>query len=302
MTRIFKDSGSATVGEILAFIGSAVGEGADAAVAAASLPVLTRHAGCTPRRGGEASGCFVFHPPAGVRDGCGLFGRAAAVLLLLALTPVLAAVAAFIYLTEGAPVLFRQERYGREGVPFTLLKFRTMVRRSEQLHAKLQRRLGKEGHLFKLRHDPRVTRSGAFLRNTFLDELPQLVNVARGEMRFIGPRPLPASDQRHYRHTCHALRLKGVPGMTGLWQVSGRNERTFDEMCLLDYYYLCNRSAALDLRIVGRTFGLMLKQARLKREAERGGQQPVDVEDAGRDGQQRRNGQRAGRPDNGAGE
>ena len=90
-----------------------------------------------------------------------------------------------------------------------------------------------------------------------VDELPQLVNVARGEMRFIGPRPLPASDQRHYTRPCHELRLKGVPGMTGLWQVAGRNERMFEEMCLLDYCYLCNRSAALDLRIIGRTLGLI---------------------------------------------
>ncbi len=286
MTRIFKDSGNATVGEILAFICAAAEEGVDAAVATARLPVLTRHAGCKPQRGGEAAGCFVFHAPSGTGAGCGFSERLAAVLLILALAPVLAAVAALLYLMEGAPVLFRQERYGREGAPFTLFKFRTMRRGAEQLQAQLQRRRGTSGHLFKLDHDPRVTRIGRFLRNTFLDELPQLVNVARGEMRFIGPRPLPASDHGHYQRRGHALRLKGMPGMTGLWQVAGRNERTFDEMCLLDIYYLCNRSLALDLRILGRTLRLMFKQIGVKREPERGGQQPVEVEHAGRGGGQ----------------
>ena len=270
MTHIYKVSGNATTGDILAFICSAVSEGADAAVAASSLPVLTRHAGCQPQGSGECSGAFVFHALPGARAGCGLLERALAALLLLLLFPVLAAAALLLFLFEGAPVMFRQERYGREGAPFPLLKFRTMMRRSELLHEKLQLKLGTADHLFKLEHDPRVTRIGRFMRNTFLDELPQLVNVARGEMRFIGPRPLPESDQKHYTQPFHALRLKGVPGMTGLWQVAGRNERTFDEMCLLDVYYLCNRSAALDLRIVVRTLGLMLRQIGLKREPERG--------------------------------
>jgi lipopolysaccharide/colanic/teichoic acid biosynthesis glycosyltransferase len=277
MTNLFKESENATAGGLLAFIRAAVGEGHDAAVAAASLPVLTRYAGCKPQRRGEAAGCFVFHAPVGACSRCGVFERVMAVLLLVSLLPVLAGIALCIYLYEGAPAFFRQERYGREGVPFTLLKFRTMMRRSEQLQAELQRRQGEAEHLFKMEKDPRVTRVGRFLRNTFLDELPQLVNVARGDMCFIGPRPLPASDQGHYKQPYHMLRLKGMPGITGLWQVAGRNERTFDEMCVLDFYYLCNRSAALDLRIIGRTLGLMFKQIGLKREPERGSQQPVDV-------------------------
>lgn len=270
MTQTFKDSGNATAGEVLAFIGAAAEKGEDAVVSASCLPVLTRHAGCQPLRSGTAKGCFVFHAPTGTRAGCGWFERSAAVALLVILMPVLAVTAVLIYVFEGAPVLFRQERYGRDGTPFTLLKFRTMVRRSEHLHEKLQRELGTAGHLFKLERDPRVTRVGGFLRRTFLDELPQLVNVARGEMRFVGPRPLPASDQGLYTQSCHALRLKGMPGITGLWQVAGRNARTFDEMCVLDTYYLCNRSAAGDLGIVARTLGLMLKQIGLKREPEGG--------------------------------
>ncbi len=241
------------------------------------IPTLAGPAGCKPLRDGETAGCFVFRAPSGTRTRCGVLERVTAVFLLVLLLPVFVALALLIYLFDGAPVLFRQERYGRDGVPFTMLKFRTMMRRSERLLERLQRTRGADDHLFKLERDPRVTRTGGFLRRTFLDELPQLVNVARGEMRFFGPRPLPASDQRHYTRPYHALRLKGMPGITGLWQVAGRNARTFDEMCLLDYYYLCNRSAALDLRIAGRTAWLVLKQVGLKREPERDRQQPVDV-------------------------
>lgn len=266
MTLFYKDSGSAAVGDVLAFVEDAARDGAVAAVPAACVRVLTDHAGCCPLGYGETDGCFVFRAAA-QQTRCGWYERAAAALLLLALSPLLAVVAALIYMFDGAPVLFRQERYGRNGAPFTLFKFRTMKRRAEDLHEKLQSKLGTEGHLFKLERDPRVTRTGSLLRRTFLDELPQLVNVARGEMRLVGPRPLPASDQGHYMRPCHALRLKGVPGMTGLWQVAGRNERTFDEMCLLDAYYLCNRSVSLDARILWRTLRLLFQQAGLKREA-----------------------------------
>lgn len=255
------------MGDILAFVDDVVGNGADAAVPAACLPLLTRCAGCRPHLHGESEGCFVFHASVCAQTRCGLFERVAAALALVVLSPLFCAIAALILLFDGPPVLFRQERYGKGGAPFTLFKFRTMLRHSESLHAKLQRRLGSKGRLFKLENDPRVTRFGGFLRRTFLDELPQLANVVRGEMRVIGPRPLPASDEGHYTQPCHALRLKGLPGMTGLWQVSGRNERTFDEMCLLDLYYLSNRSAALDVRIVWRTVCLLFKQICLEREA-----------------------------------
>jgi lipopolysaccharide/colanic/teichoic acid biosynthesis glycosyltransferase len=275
----------------------------DAFVPSSSLPVLTRCAGCKPVRRGEDAGGFVFRSAALAQTTpCGVFERLTAVLLLLALLPLLAVVSAILYLFEGAPVLFRQTRYGREGQPFTLLKFRTMVHQSERLQATLQRELGTKGRLFKLERDPRVTRIGRFLRHTFLDELPQLVNVARGEMRFIGPRPLPACDHGHYTQRFHGLRLKGMPGMTGLWQVAGRNERTFDEMCLLDVYYLCNRSAVLDLKIIGRTIGMMFKQVGLKSEAECGSQQPVDIEEAGKGGQHQGQAPVAGHTDGGAGE
>ena len=272
MTRLYKDSGNARVGDILAFIAAAVSKGDTAAIPASALPLLSVHARCRPVPCGENAGCFVFRPVDGEAVRCGKWERALAVLALVLACPIGSLIAVLIILFDGFPVLFRQERYGKGGAPFVLLKFRTMLRRAETLHEKLQNQKGASDRLFKLENDPRVTRFGNFLRRTFLDEWPQLVNVARGEMRFVGPRPLPESDQRHYRLPGHALRLEGLPGMTGLWQVSGRNARTFDEMCLLDYYYLCNRSAAMDVRIVWRTFCLLVKQIGLKREAQNGGQ------------------------------
>ena len=269
MTVRFKDSGSVAVGDVLAFVEEAANLGNDAEVPAACLPVLTEHARCKPLRGRGGDVLFVFRPPPATPVVTGFCERVAAALLALLLLPLFLTVALGIYAFDGAPVFFQQERYGFCNRPFRLFKFRTMMRRSENLQEKLRRKLGQAGHLFKLDSDPRVTRTGGFLRRTFIDELPQLLNVVRGEMRFVGPRPLPASDQCNYTHTYHQLRLKGIPGMTGLWQVAGRNDRTFDEMCLLDYYSICNHSSASDIRIIGRTLVLLLKQIGLKRKSER---------------------------------
>lgn len=272
MARHYIDSGNARAGDILGFIAAAAAEGEAAVVPAAALPVLSRHARCRPCAEGEWAGCYVFPSAAVDPERGGVGERFLAVVGLVALSPVFALIAAAIVLFDGFPVFFRQERYGKDGARFVLLKFRTMLRRAEMLHEKLQRQRGEPGRLFKLENDPRVTPIGNFLRRTFLDELPQLVNVARGEMRFVGPRPLPESDQRHYGLPGHSLRLKGFPGMTGLWQVSGRNVRTFDEMCLLDYYYLCNRSLGFDVRIVWQTVCLLFRQIGFKGEAQNGGQ------------------------------
>ncbi len=266
--QAYKKQGEASDAHVLAFVAAAAARGEDASVPAACLPVLTRHSRCLP----DADGCFAFLRPTDVARRCGWGERVAASVLFLLVLPVLLLVAAIVLLVEGRPVFFCQQRFGVKGRPFNVYKFRTMLRRSEDLHARLQQKLGHEGRLFKLERDPRVTRLGSVLRRSFLDELPQLLNVARGEMRFIGPRPLPASDQAHYTQAYHALRLEGMPGITGLWQVSGRNARTFDEMCLLDYYYLCNRSARLDLRILLLTVRTVLEEVGLKRHAERGGQ------------------------------
>ena len=227
--------------------------GDDIAIPAAGLPVLTGPARLRPNGRGARAGHFIFPALPPRRKSCGWCGRVIAVLLLLVLSPFLLLLSLAVLVFDGRPVLFWQERYGQDGKPFRIVKFRTMLRRAPELHGKLQERNGQEGRLFKLADDPRVTHLGSFLRRWFLDELPQLWNIACGDMCFVGPRPLPASDQAHYTHPCHRLRLGGKPGLTGLWQVSGRNARTFDEMCLLDIYYLRNRSLALDVRILCRT-------------------------------------------------
>ena len=268
MRGAFKDSGPARVGDVLSAIVAAANGETAVTIPATCLPVLTQAARLKPR----ADGCYVFGAPHESVRRCGWRERVLAMVLLVLLSPVFAGLAALVLAFEGAPVLFRQERYGLNGRPFKVFKFRTMIRRSECLHEKLQQKLGQEDRLFKLDNDPRVTRLGGFLRTTFLDELPQLLNVARGDMRFIGPRPLPASDQGHYTQPYHVFRLQGMPGITGLWQVSGRNARTFDEMCLLDCYYLCNRSLGLDLWLLMRTVRVMLKEIGLARKAERRGQ------------------------------
>lgn len=265
--RTFAASGGARVEQVLAFIGESVAQGArEVAVPADCLPMLARQAGCLP----EADGMYRFRL-ARVRERCGCFERALALLLLLGTLPVILLVALVVLAADGRPAFFRQQRYGCRGRRFTVYKFRTMIQHSARLHGWLQRRRGQEGRLFKMEDDPRVTRLGMLLRRTFLDELPQLLNVVKGEMCFVGPRPLPKSDQGHYTQAYHALRLNGMPGITGLWQVSGRNERSFDEMCLLDIYYLCNWSRGFDLKILMRTFPVVCEESGLKGKAERCG-------------------------------
>ncbi len=276
MSTVFTAGGIEETGDVLDFLAEAVREGKDAAVPAACVPVLTRQGRCRPDRGGMFEFCFNARPRR-----CGGAERALAFFLLIVCLPLAAVTAALLWGCDGCPVIFRQIRYGFRGVPFTLFKFRTMNRRAERLHAGLQRRRKEPERLFKLERDPRATRLGAVLRRTFIDEWPQLINVMRGEMRLVGPRPLPESDQGHYTRSGHALRLEGVPGMTGLWQVSGRNQLTFDEMCLLDVYYVCHRSAWLDLVVIARTIGVVFQQIGLARETERGREQAGAVERAG---------------------
>lgn len=290
MIRKIKDTSGVTPGEILAFLWDAAEKGDGAAVPSAAVPMLSRCVVCD-----APDGFFLFRRPSAAVGYCGLAERLCALLALLITAPLLLLLALLVLFTDGLPVLFRQVRYGYGGRPFILFKFRTMIHESERLHHGLQNATERGGRMFKLDDDPRVTRAGRFMRRVFLDELPQLWNVARGEMRFVGPRPLPASDQGHYTRPCHALRLKGMPGISGLWQIAGRNELTFDEMCLLDYFYLCNRTLRLDLKVCWRTLLEILEEAGLKRETERGGEQPSAVKHAGRgngsgDGQPQREG------------
>jgi lipopolysaccharide/colanic/teichoic acid biosynthesis glycosyltransferase len=182
-----------------------------------------------------------------------LLSRGACLLGLLVLTPVLLLVALCIRLTSSGPALFRQERIGVNRKPFTILKFRTMFAGSESDQADMEHLNESQGALFKIRQDPRVTPVGRVLRRFSLDELPQLVNVVRGEMALVGPRPLPRRDFENYYEDWHYGRHAGLPGITCLWQISGRSLVHFEDMCILDIYYLRNRDWIQDVAILLRT-------------------------------------------------
>ena len=176
---------------------------------------------------------------------------------LLVLAPVMAVIAAVVKLTSDGPVFFAQSRAGRNGEPFRILKFRTMYQGSERLKEALANDV--DGPLFKAHHDPRVTPIGRVLRKLSLDELPQLLNVLRGEMSLVGPRPFIISESSQIDGWA-ARRFDVRPGLTGLWQVSGRNDLPFEELCRLDYLYVASWSLWWDLAIMWRTPGRVLRQ------------------------------------------
>jgi exopolysaccharide biosynthesis polyprenyl glycosylphosphotransferase len=176
---------------------------------------------------------------------------------LLALAPLLLAVAVAVKLSSPGPVIFRQERVGLRGRPFTVLKFRTMVAGADLMLESLRDRNEADGPLFKLREDPRVTRVGRLLRRYSLDELPQLVNVLKGEMSLVGPRPPLAGEVAHYDEG-QLDRLEVRPGITGLWQVSGRSDLSFEDYVRLDLFYVENWSIAYDLFILSKTIPLLV--------------------------------------------
>jgi exopolysaccharide biosynthesis polyprenyl glycosylphosphotransferase len=180
-----------------------------------------------------------------------------AALALALLSPLMLLVAILIRLDSPGPVIFRQTRVGRGGRPFTVFKFRTMREGAEREQEALTRLNEADGPLFKIKEDPRRTRLGVFLRRTSLDELPQFYNVLKGEMSLIGPRPALPSEVEQYQ-PWQRRRLETWPGLTGLWQVSGRSDRTFDEMVLLDIYYIENWSPLLDLKIALKTIPTLI--------------------------------------------
>jgi exopolysaccharide biosynthesis polyprenyl glycosylphosphotransferase len=179
-------------------------------------------------------------------------------LATLVLSPVLLLIAAAVKIDSDGPVIFRQTRLGYAGKPFEILKFRTMVVDAErQLETLKEHDESNGGPHFKMSRDPRITRVGAFLRKWSLDELLQFVNVLRGDMSLVGPRPpLPREVQQY--ETSALVRLRGKPGITGLWQVSGRKDLHFDEMVSLDRQYLDNWSLGMDLSILRRTVLVVL--------------------------------------------
>lgn len=181
-----------------------------------------------------------------------LFDRIAALVALVILSPVLLLVALLVRLGSRGPAVFRQVRSGRDGEPFTIWKFRTMVVDAEERLDGLRSLNQGAGPLFKLRDDPRITRLGAFLRRTSIDELPQLVNVLRGEMSLVGPRPaLPDETSQYSEWVWRRLHVK--PGLTGLWQVSGRSTLSWEESIRMDLQYVNNWNLRLDAAILART-------------------------------------------------
>lgn len=167
-------------------------------------------------------------------------------------------IALLIKLEDRGPVFYSQIRIGRDGKPFRCYKFRSMVVDADARRAELGARNEATGPLFKLRNDPRCTRVGLFLRRFSLDELPQLINVVRGEMSLVGPRPNLPEEVAQYQEW-HKRRLSASPGITGLWQVSGRSDLTFDEMVLLDIYYVENWNLSLDINILLRSLPAVLR-------------------------------------------
>jgi exopolysaccharide biosynthesis polyprenyl glycosylphosphotransferase len=173
-------------------------------------------------------------------------------LALLGLAPFMLAIALAIKLDSPGPVFYAQERVGKDGVRFRMWKFRSMRRDADTLLAELRASNEATGPLFKMRRDPRVTTVGRVLRRSSLDELPQLFNVLLGQMSLVGPRPPVPSEVAQYEDWQHG-RLRAVPGMTGLWQVSGRSDVPFHDMVRLDLHYIRNWSLWLDLEIILRT-------------------------------------------------
>jgi exopolysaccharide biosynthesis polyprenyl glycosylphosphotransferase len=174
------------------------------------------------------------------------------------LSPVMAAIALVIKLESKGPVLYRSWRVGQNGKPFVILKFRTMVANADELKDSLQHLNEREGLLFKISNDPRTTPFGRFLRRYSLDELPQLVNVLRGEMSLVGPRPPSLDEYEHYTAE-HRIRLVAKPGITGLWQITARTDPSFSTALRLDRSYIENWTPWLDLEILLKTMPVVLQ-------------------------------------------
>jgi exopolysaccharide biosynthesis polyprenyl glycosylphosphotransferase len=228
-------------------------------IAPSTMEILIHRAEFVP---GESVPLFELKPP--VFEGVDFalkraFDIVGASLLILALSPLLLAILLAVRLTSRGPVVFRSMRPGIGQRPFACLKFRTMYIDAEQRQGDLEELNEASGPLFKMRNDPRITAVGRLLRRFSLDELPQLFNVLRGEMSLVGPRPLPERDY-DMLEDWHRKRYLVLPGITGLWQVSGRSELDFDDLVHLDFLYLERWSLALDLTILLKTVPAVLMQ------------------------------------------
>ena len=214
----------------------------------------------TPYQLGAATGVEVAAPRPGRLDRVGkiVLDRVAATAILVMAMPVLMACAVAIRLESRGPAFFKQTRVGRDGTHFTMYKLRSMTSDAEDRKADLAELNEGTGHLFKMRNDPRITRVGGLLRKTSLDELPQLINVVRGEMSLVGPRPALPCEVAEYDDD-ERRRLDVRPGLTGLWQVSGRSDLSHDESVRLDLEYTDNWDLGEDLRIGLKTFAAVTR-------------------------------------------
>jgi len=227
-------------------------------VAPSTMEILTHRAELVP---GQSVPLFELRPP--VFEGIDFavkrsFDVVGAIFGLFVLSPLLVACAAAVRLTSRGPVFYRSRRPGIGGQPFDCLKFRTMRSGAESMQDELEEMNEADGALFKIRRDPRLTAVGSLMRRFSLDELPQLINVLRGEMSLVGPRPLPQRDFARLEDW-HKKRYLVLPGITGLWQVSGRSELDFDDLVRLDFLYLERWSVFLDLTIILKTIPAVLK-------------------------------------------
>jgi len=227
-------------------------QGVRVRVAPSTMEILVHRAEFVP---GEAVPLFELKPP--VFEGIDYvvkrtFDLLGSTTLLIVLSPVLAASALAVRLSSRGPIVYRSMRPGIGGKPFACLKFRTMYRNADQRQADLESLNEATGPLFKMRQDPRMTPVGRFLRRYSIDELPQLFNVVRGQMSLVGPRPLPERDFERLEEW-HKKRYLVTPGITGLWQVSGRSELDFDDLVRLDFLYLERWSVFLDMSILVKT-------------------------------------------------
>jgi exopolysaccharide biosynthesis polyprenyl glycosylphosphotransferase len=233
--------------------------GVSVRLAPSTMEILIHRAEFVP---GQSVPLFELGPP--VFEGVDFalkraFDLLGASILLILLSPLLLAIVAAVRLSSRGPILYRSTRRGIGQRPFPCLKFRTMHTDAEELQADLEELNEASGALFKIRQDPRLTRVGSVLRRFSLDELPQLVNVLRGEMSLVGPRPLPQRDYEMLEDW-HRKRYLVLPGITGLWQVSGRSELDFDDLVHLDFIYLEHWSLALDLTILLKTIPAVISR------------------------------------------
>ncbi|MGH7498268.1 MAG: sugar transferase [Gemmatimonadales bacterium] len=205
----------------------------------------------------------VFDMPVAVEDYRLLIKRVIdlvlAAIVLMVVSPILLVAAVAVKCSSPGPIIFAQERYGHNRRRFRMYKFRTMVQNAEELQHTVESRNEVSGPVFKIRRDPRLTRVGSVLRRTSIDELPQLFNVLRGDMSLVGPRPLPIRDVQHFPETALMRRFSVRPGITCLWQVSGRSDVEFDGWIALDLQYIDEWSLGLDFSILARTLPAVVK-------------------------------------------